>query len=108
MNWTANDGLANFVKLIYNQNQIKTFSQELKIVINTAYYFSLLALSFYAVGEVYRLAKKKDDNDATEPPFTTTNNEALSVCFHVFFVFTAFFYFLLNNDGGRHANTKTT
>ena len=27
MNWTANDGLANLVELIYNQNQIKTFSQ---------------------------------------------------------------------------------
>jgi len=100
MNWTADGGLSSIVKLIYHQHQITTFSQELKIVINTAYYYSLLTIVFYAAGEVYRLIKKKDDNDMDKPAFTVTTNEALSVGFHIFLVFTAFFYFLLNNDGG--------
>ena len=100
MNWTADGGLEAIVKLFYHQHQVKTFSQELKIVINTAYYYSLLTIVFYAVGEVYRLAKKKDDNDMEKPAFTTTTNESLSVGFHIFLVFVAFFYFLLNNDGG--------
>jgi hypothetical protein len=107
MNWTADGGLASIVKLIYNQNQIKTFSQELRIVVNTAYYYSLLSILFYGAGEVYRLVKKKDDNDIEKPAFTQTTNEALSVGFHIFWIFVAFFYFLLNNDGGNQKDIKT-
>ena len=61
MNWTANGGLAPLVKLFYDQNQITTFTQELKIVINTAYYFSLFVIVCYALGEVKRLISKKED-----------------------------------------------
>ena len=50
MNWTTDDGLANFVKLIYDQRQIKTFAQESRIVINTAYYYTLLSIFFYGAG----------------------------------------------------------
>ena len=50
MNWTTDDGLADFVKMIYHQNQIKTFAQESRIVINTAYYYVLLTLFFYGAG----------------------------------------------------------
>ena len=100
MNWTADNGLANFVRYFYNQNEIKTFNQELKIVINTVYYFSLLVIIFYGIGAVYSLAKKKDEDNAAEPQFTQTTNEALSIGFQVFLIFVAFFYYLLNNDGG--------
>ena len=101
MNWTADDGLADIVKLFYRQNRIQTFSQELKIVVNTIYYFSLLVIVCYAIGEIYRLAKKKDEENSPEPQFTKTTNEALSTGFHVFLIFVAFFYYLLNNDGGK-------
>ena len=108
MNWTADDGLANLVTYFYNQSEIKTFSQELKIVINTVYYFSLLVIIFYGIGAIYSLLKKKDEENAPEPQFTQTTKEALSIGFHVFLIFVAFFYYLLNNDGGTYCSIQMT
>lgn len=106
MNWTADDGLANFVNYFYYQSEIKTFNQQLKIIINTVYYFSLLVIVFYGIGAIYSLAKKKEDENAPEPQFTQTTNEALSIGFHVFLIFVAFFYYLLNNDGGTNESIQ--
>lgn len=100
MNWTADDGLANLVRLFYHQNKIQTFTQELKIVINTTYYFSLLVILSYGAGELYRLFKKKDEDNSPDPYFTQTTNAALAIGFHVFIIFAAFFYYLLKHDGG--------
>ena len=85
----------------YYQRQIKTFSQELKIVTNTAYYFAVLVIAVYGAGWIYSLWTRKDDENAPTPQFTHITNEALTVGFHAFIIFEAFFYYLLNNDGGN-------
>jgi hypothetical protein len=54
MNWTADDGLATLVKLLYSQQKIKTFSQELKIIVTTSYYFALITIAAFSVAEVYK------------------------------------------------------
>lgn len=101
MNWTADGGIAPLVRHFYYQQQIKTFSQELKIVITTAYYFAVLVIVIYGVGWLWQLWSKKDEDDVSVPQFTQTTNEALVVGFHTFIIFEAFFYYLLNNDGGK-------
>jgi len=62
MTWTADDGLANLVSLFYHQQQIKTFNQELKIILKTAYYFSVLSIIYYAAAELYERITKKDES----------------------------------------------
>lgn len=101
MNWTADGGVAGLVEHFYYQRQIKTFSQELKIVTNTAYYFAVLVIAVYGAGWIYSLWTRKDDENAPTPQFTHITNEALTVGFHGFIIFEAFFYYLLNNDGGN-------
>ena len=100
MNWTADDGLASLVSLLYHQQQIKTFDQELKIILTTAYYFSVFTILYYAIAELYERIIKKEENEST-PYFTQTTKDALIVSFHSFLIFLAFFYYLLNNDGGK-------
>ena len=63
MNWTADDGLASLVSLLYHQQQIKTFDQELKIILTTAYYFSVFTILYYAIAELYERIIKKEEND---------------------------------------------
>lgn len=53
MTWTADDGLASLVSLFYSQQQIKTFDQELKIILKTAYYFSVLSIIYFGAAELY-------------------------------------------------------
>lgn len=109
MNWTADGGIAPLVKMFYYQQQIKTFSQELKIVICTAYYFSVLCIGCYGAGWLYYLASRKEEDDNSPvPQFTQTTNDALAVGFHTFVIFEAFFYYLLNNDGGTCSFTQMT
>ena len=60
MNWTADGGIAPLVSMFYNQRQIKTFSQELKIIVITAYYFAILAIIVYSAGWLYEVITKKD------------------------------------------------
>lgn len=105
MNWTADGGIAPLVSHFYYQQQIKTFSQELKIVIITAYYFAVLVVFIYGVGWVYALLSRGEDENAPLPQFTRTTNESLVVGFHTFLIFEAFFYYLLNNDGGNRCPT---
>jgi hypothetical protein len=100
MTWTANDGLASLVSLFYSQHQIKTFDQELKIILKTAYYFTVLSIIYFGAAELYERVIKKDDSSMT-PYFTQTTKNALVVSFHTFVIFEAFFYYLLNNDGGK-------
>jgi hypothetical protein len=100
MTWTADDGLASVVSLFYSQQQIKTFDQELKIILKTAYYFSVLSIIYYGAADLYERLIKKDENLLT-PYFTNTTKNALLVSFHTFVIFEAFFYYLLNNDGGK-------
>jgi len=69
MSWTADDGLATIVSLFYRQQQIKTFNQELKIILTTAYYFSVLSIIYYGAADLYERITKKDDN-APAPYFT--------------------------------------
>jgi len=100
MTWTADDGLASLVSLFYSQQQIKTFNQELKIILKTAYYFSVLSIIYFGAAELYERITKKDDSSMTSY-FTLTTKNALVVSFHTFVIFEAFFYYLLNNDGGK-------
>lgn len=103
MDWTANNGLATLVKLFYDQREIKTFSQELRIVVNTAYYFSLIVIITYGAAEIYEMmAKKAEKAEKNEHNFAKTTKNALKVSFNSFIIFVAFFYFLLRNDGGTH------
>jgi hypothetical protein len=109
MTWTAESGLAPLVRLLYDQEQIKTFAQELLIVVNTSYYFSLIVIVAFAAATIYRLAVARGSSDASqEPHFTATTKRALVTSFHTFLVFIAFFYFLLRNDGGSSIPTQTT
>lgn len=54
MNWTADDGLSALVRLLYSQQKIKTFSQELKIIVTTSYYFALIIIAASSIAEVYK------------------------------------------------------
>lgn len=54
MSWTADEGLAPLVRLFYYQHEIKTFSQELKIIVTTAYYFALIAITAFGIAEIYK------------------------------------------------------
>ena len=87
MNWTADGGIAPLVKMFYNQRQIKTFSQELKIIVITAYYFSVLAVFVYGVGWLYDIVTRKDEEKTSAPLFTQTTNDALAVGLHTFIIF---------------------
>jgi hypothetical protein len=100
MTWTADDGLASLVSLFYHQQQIKTFDQELKIILTTAYYFSVFTILYYGIADLYERINKKEENELP-PYFTQTTKDALVVSFHTFVIFLAFFYYLLNNDGGK-------
>jgi heme/copper-type cytochrome/quinol oxidase subunit 2 len=108
MTWTAESGLAPLVRLFYDQQQIKTFAQELLIVVNTSYYFSLIVIVAFALATVYSFVKGKSSADNAEPHFSSTTKRALTTCFHTFLVFIAFFYFLLRNDEGNQALMQTT
>lgn len=109
MTWTADNGLASLVRVLYDQQQIKTFSQELLIVVNTSYYFAIIAIVAFGLAVAYRLvAKRGSSSEGDDPHFSATTKKALVVCFHTFLVFIAFFYFLLRNDGGRNGLTQTT
>ena len=57
MSWTADNGLAWLVRVLYDQEQIKTFSQELLIVVNTSYYFSVVVIAALALSKVYLFVK---------------------------------------------------
>jgi hypothetical protein len=101
MTWTAGSGLAPLVRLLYDQQVIKTFAQELLIVVNTSYYFSLIVIISFAAATIHRLfAARSSSNDHPETNFSATTKRALVTSFHTFLVFIAFFYFLLRNDGG--------
>lgn len=107
MTWTAESGLAPLVRLLYDQQQIKTFAQELLIVVNTSYYFSLIVIVAFAAASAYSYLRGRGE-DSAEPHFSSTTKRALVTCFHTFLVFIAFFYFLLRNDGGKCLLIETT
>lgn len=109
MTWTADDGLAPLVRLLYDQREIKTFSQELLIIVNTSYYFAIIVIVAFAAAIAYRLiAKWGSSSEGADPHFSATTKKSLVVCFHTFLVFIAFFYFLLRNDGGTGEGMQTT
>lgn len=62
MTWTSESGLAPLVSLLYDQKQIKTFAQELLIVVNTSYYFSLIVIVAFAAAAVYRLVANRSSS----------------------------------------------
>lgn len=107
MTWTAESGLAPLVRLLYDQQQIKTFAQELLIVVNTSYYFSLIVIFAFAAAALYRLLFNRK-NEGPEPHFSVTTKKALVVSFHTFLIFITFFYFLLRNDGGTIKDIQMT
>ena len=88
------------MRLLYDQQQIKTFAQELLIVVNTSYYFSLISIAAFGAASAYSSLAGKGEEGA-EPHFSSTTKRALVTCFHTFLVFIAFFYFLLRKDGGN-------
>lgn len=101
MTWTADSGLAPLVRLFYDQQQIKTFAQELLIVVNTSYYFSLIVIVAFGAASIHRIfASGSSASETPETNFSSTTKRALVTSFHTFLVFIAFFYFLLRNDGG--------
>jgi uncharacterized membrane protein YiaA len=102
MTWTADSGLAPLVRLFYDQQQIKTFAQELLIVVNTSYYFSLIVIVAFGAASIHRIfASRSSAGETPETNFSSTTKRALVTSFHTFLVFIAFFYFLLRNDGGN-------
>lgn len=108
MTWTADSGLAPLVRLFYDQQQIKTFAQELLIVVNTSYYFSLIVIVAFGAASIQRIFASGSSAGVTpETDFSSTTKLALVTSFHTFLVFIAFFYFLLRNDGGRSISIQT-
>ena len=87
------------MSVFFAQRSIKTFEQEIRILANTGYYFTVIVLLSYSAGWVNAaLFSKKEDGE--DLPFTRTTKQALTVLFYSFVIFVACFYHLLRNDGG--------
>ena len=97
------------MRLFYAQRTIKNSEQELTILANTSYYFTLIVLVSYAAAAAYKalFGKKEEGGEAVDPPFTRTTKQALHVVFYSFLIFVACFYHLLRNDGGIQMHRQT-
>ena len=94
--------MESVVNLLYYQKSIKTFGEEIRIVVNTTYYFSLLIIFAKIVDAVNGGISMIKGVDGVQTDFSMATKHAISKLFQSFIVFIAFFYYLLRNDGGTH------
>lgn len=54
MSWTVDNGIKEVVSVFYDEKNIKSFWEELSMIIVTAYYFSILSIGAFALGTIYK------------------------------------------------------